>query len=236
MPTATSASAIRPSPTAICCRARSARSTSPRTTSSSSRSTARRSATRGRPISSDSSTARSTRRGRRSARWSIRTPRTRCRSASPRQPLCCVAHVASDMGTHVPVWDIADKFGDDDQSAGGQHGRRAATWPAMLGDNTVVLMRGHGFSAAADSLLKVVRLCVYLPRNARILLHAMRLGEFKPMSEGEINSAPRLSVRGAGHAARLGILGQARRLRRHAWTRAGRRSASLDVRLIPQFA
>ena len=29
-----------------------------------------------------------------------------------RAPLCCVAHVASDMGNHVPVWDIADKFGD----------------------------------------------------------------------------------------------------------------------------
>jgi ribulose-5-phosphate 4-epimerase/fuculose-1-phosphate aldolase len=58
----------------------------------------------------------------------------------------------------------------------------------ILDDNSVVLMRGHGFSAAADSLLKVVRLCVYLPRNARILLHAMRLGEFTRMSEGEINS------------------------------------------------
>ena len=23
-------------------------------------------------------------------------------------PMCCVAHVASDMGMHVPVWDIAD--------------------------------------------------------------------------------------------------------------------------------
>ena len=27
-------------------------------------------------------------------------------------PMCCVAHVASDMGNHVPVWDIEDKFGD----------------------------------------------------------------------------------------------------------------------------
>src|SRR5439155_21121066 len=29
-----------------------------------------------------------------------------------RTPMCCVAHVASDMGMHVPVWDIADQFGD----------------------------------------------------------------------------------------------------------------------------
>jgi hypothetical protein len=52
----------------------------------------------------------------------------------------------------------------------------------------VVLMRGHGFSAAADGLLKLVRMSVYLPRNARILLAAMRMGEFKAMSENEIKT------------------------------------------------
>ena len=102
-------------------------------------------------------------------------------------PLCCVAHVASDMGTQVPVWDIADKFGDATNLlvVNMAQGRDMAR---ILGGNTVVLMRGHGFSAAADSLLKLVRLAVYLPRNARILMNAMRLGEFKRMSEGEINS------------------------------------------------
>src|SRR5262245_44867018 len=102
-------------------------------------------------------------------------------------PLCCVAHVASDMGTQVPVWDIADKFGDSTNLlvTNMAQGRDMA---GMLGTNSVVLMRGHGFSAAADSLLKLVRLAVYLPRNARILMNAMRLGEFKRMSEGEINS------------------------------------------------
>ncbi len=108
-------------------------------------------------------------------------------SISKTTPLCCVAHVASDMGTHVPVWDIADKFGDDTNLlvTNMEQGRDMAR---ALGPNTVVLMRGHGFSAAADGLLKLVRLAVYLPRNARILLHALRLGEFKRMSAGEINS------------------------------------------------
>ena len=49
-------------------------------------------------------------------------------------------------------------------------------------------MRGHGFSAAADGLLKLVRMSVYLPRNARILLAAMRMGEFKALSENEIKT------------------------------------------------
>jgi HCOMODA/2-hydroxy-3-carboxy-muconic semialdehyde decarboxylase len=101
--------------------------------------------------------------------------------------MCCVAHVASDMGAKVPVWDIADKFGDETNLlvVNMAQGRDMAR---VLGGNSVVLMRGHGFSAAADGLLKLVRLSVYLPRNARILLAAMRMGEFKALSEGEIRT------------------------------------------------
>ena len=46
-------------------------------------------------------------------------------------PMCCVAHVASDMGTHVPVWDIDEKFGDAtnllviNMDAGPRHGQEA---------------------------------------------------------------------------------------------------------------
>ena len=102
-------------------------------------------------------------------------------------PMCCVAHVASDMGAHVPVWDIAEKFGDETNLLviNMAQGRDLAR---KLGSNSVVLMRGHGFSAAADGLLKLVRLSVYLPRNARVLLAAMRLGEFKALSEGELRT------------------------------------------------
>jgi HCOMODA/2-hydroxy-3-carboxy-muconic semialdehyde decarboxylase len=102
-------------------------------------------------------------------------------------PMCCVAHVASDMGAHVPVWDIAEKFGDETNLLviNMAQGRDLA---GKLGSDSVVLMRGHGFSAAADGLLKLVRLSVYLPRNARVLLAAMRLGEFKALSEGELRT------------------------------------------------
>jgi HCOMODA/2-hydroxy-3-carboxy-muconic semialdehyde decarboxylase len=105
-------------------------------------------------------------------------------------PMCCVAHVASDMGAHVPVWDIADKFGDETNLLviNMEQGRDMAR---VLGKNTVVLMRGHGFSAAAEGLLKLVRMAVYLPRNARILLAAMRMGEFKALSEGELRTRDR---------------------------------------------
>jgi HCOMODA/2-hydroxy-3-carboxy-muconic semialdehyde decarboxylase len=91
------------------------------------------------------------------------------------------------MGAKVPVWDIADKFGDETNLlvVNMAQGRDMAR---VLGGNSVVLMRGHGFSAAADGLLKLVRMSVYLPRNARILLAAMRMGEFKALSEGEIRT------------------------------------------------
>jgi HCOMODA/2-hydroxy-3-carboxy-muconic semialdehyde decarboxylase len=108
-------------------------------------------------------------------------------SISKTTQMCCVAHVASDMGAHVPVWDIAEKFGDETNLLviNMAQGRDMAK---ALGKNAVVLMRGHGFSAAAEGLLKLVRMSVYLPRNARILLAALRLGEFKALSEGEIRT------------------------------------------------
>ena len=94
-----------------------------------------------------------------------------------------------------------------DQSPGHQHGRRAATWRAKLGKNSVVLMRGHGFAAAADGLLKLVRMSVYLPRNARILLAAMQMGEFKAHVRERDQDPQQLPRRLAGNAARLGVLG-----------------------------
>jgi HCOMODA/2-hydroxy-3-carboxy-muconic semialdehyde decarboxylase len=107
-----------------------------------------------------------------------------------RTPMCCVAHVASYMGSKVPVWDIADKFGDETNLLviNMAQGRDMAR---ILGANRVVLMRGHGFSAAAESLVLLVRMAVYVPRNARVLLAAMRLGEFKALSEGEIRARNR---------------------------------------------
>ncbi len=40
----------------------------------------------------------------------------------------------------------------------------------------------------ARSLIDVVRMSVYLPRNARVQLKAMQLGEPKPLSRGEIEA------------------------------------------------
>jgi len=101
-------------------------------------------------------------------------------------PLRPVIHSGSFMGAEVPVWDIRDRFGDTNLLVTNMpQGRDLA---ARLAANNVALMRGHGFVAAARSLIEVVRMSVYVPRNARVQLAAMRLGEVEPLSRGEIEA------------------------------------------------
>jgi len=98
-----------------------------------------------------------------------------------------VIHSGAFIGGEVPLWDIADQFGErtnllvTDMAQGRDLAKR-------LAGNNVALMRGHGFAAAARSLIDVVRMSVYLPRNARVQFKAMQLGDMKPLSPGEIQA------------------------------------------------
>ncbi len=96
-----------------------------------------------------------------------------------------VIHAGSFIGGAVPVWDIADRFGDTNLLVTNiEQGRDLAR---CLGEGSVALMRGHGFAAAARSVIEVVRMSVYLPRNARALMRAKQLGgDIRYLSEGEI--------------------------------------------------
>jgi HCOMODA/2-hydroxy-3-carboxy-muconic semialdehyde decarboxylase len=101
-----------------------------------------------------------------------------------------VIHSGSFIGSEVPVWDIADHFGDTNLLVTNiEQGRDLAK---CLAGNNVALMRGHGFAAAGRSLIEVVRMSVYLPRNARALQRAKQLGgEIKYLSQGEIDARNR---------------------------------------------
>jgi ribulose-5-phosphate 4-epimerase/fuculose-1-phosphate aldolase len=109
------------------------------------------------------------------------------------KPLEPVIHSGSFIGGKVPVWDIRKKFGDTDLLVRNMpQGRDLAK---TMGKGNVALMRGHGFASAARSIIEVVRLSVYLPRNARVQMNAMRMGgKPKPLSKGEI------AARGGGRA------------------------------------
>ena len=106
------------------------------------------------------------------------------------RPLRPVIHSGSFIGANVPVWDIADRFGDTNLLViNMEQGRDLAK---CLGANNVALMRGHGFASAGRSVIEVVRMSVYLPRNARALLRASQLGgEIKYLSQGEIDARNR---------------------------------------------
>jgi len=101
-----------------------------------------------------------------------------------------VIHSGSFIGSEVPVWDIADKFGDTNLLVTNmEQGRDLAK---RLGGNNAALMRGHGFASAGRSLIEVVRMSVYLPRNASALLRAKQLGgAIRYLSQGEIDARNR---------------------------------------------
>jgi ribulose-5-phosphate 4-epimerase/fuculose-1-phosphate aldolase len=104
-------------------------------------------------------------------------------SATPLRP---VVHMASFIGARIPVWDIRDNFGDTNLLVVNMaQGRDLARG---LGGERVALMRGHGFVAAGRSLPEAIRIGVYMPVNARVLLDALRLGEVKALSRGEIEA------------------------------------------------
>ncbi|HEX5369441.1 MAG TPA: class II aldolase/adducin family protein [Dehalococcoidia bacterium] len=100
-------------------------------------------------------------------------------------PLVPVIHSGAFIGAEVPVWDVATSFGNATNLlvTSVEQGRDLAR---CLAGNNVVLMRGHGFAAAAPTIIDVVRMAIYLPRNARVQLEALRLGDVKPLSAGEI--------------------------------------------------
>jgi HCOMODA/2-hydroxy-3-carboxy-muconic semialdehyde decarboxylase len=105
-------------------------------------------------------------------------------------PLRPVIHSGSFIGPNVPIWDIADKFGDTNLLV--TNVEQAHDLARCLGAGNVALMRGHGFAAAGRSLIEVVRMSVYLPRNARALMRAKQLGgQIKYLSQGEIDARNR---------------------------------------------
>ena len=101
-------------------------------------------------------------------------------------PLRPILHLAALTGPELPVWDIRDNFGDTNLLVTTMdQGRDLAS---CLGDRRVSLMRGHGCVIAGKSIHEVVMASVYLQVNAGMLLEALRLGDVKYLSPGEIKA------------------------------------------------
>jgi len=96
-----------------------------------------------------------------------------------------VIHTAAVIGGDIPTWDIADEFGPNTNMlvVNMEQGRSLAK---TLGNRTTALMRGHGAIVASISIPAVVSACLNLDKNARVQMQAMQLGEYVPLSPGEI--------------------------------------------------
>jgi ribulose-5-phosphate 4-epimerase/fuculose-1-phosphate aldolase len=85
-----------------------------------------------------------------------------------------IFHNPSFLGTGAPVWDIRREFGDTDMLVGNSAiGRSLAQ---ALGDQAVVLMRGHGDVTVGPSVKMAVFRAYYTDVNARLQAQAIALG------------------------------------------------------------
>ena len=101
-------------------------------------------------------------------------------------PLRPVSHVGGLIGAEVPVWDIADRFGDATNLmvVNLEMGHDLAR---KLGGGQAVLMRGHGAVAAGVSIRQAVIAAITLNQQAKLLRQAIALGGgVRALSDGEI--------------------------------------------------
>jgi HCOMODA/2-hydroxy-3-carboxy-muconic semialdehyde decarboxylase len=112
------------------------------------------------------------------------------------KPLRPVFHLGSVIGAKVPLWDSQDDFGDTSLLVvKPEEGRSLAR---TLGENFVVLMRGHGATVAGRTLREVVFRSIYMAANAAIQLRAAALGNCRTLTPGEVRLAAESNLRPFG--------------------------------------
>jgi HCOMODA/2-hydroxy-3-carboxy-muconic semialdehyde decarboxylase len=92
-------------------------------------------------------------------------------------PFKALIHMAAFLGNApAPVFEIRDAVGEDNKMLVTEN-RTGAALAAILGQRSVVLMRGHGMSVVAASVKEVVLRAIYTQLTARIETTALRMGE-----------------------------------------------------------
>jgi ribulose-5-phosphate 4-epimerase/fuculose-1-phosphate aldolase len=113
-------------------------------------------------------------------------------------PLRPMIHLAGSIGDRPPVWDIRTKFGDTDMLVVTlEQGRDLA---AAVGGGRVALMRGHGCVIAGATIREAVMIAIYLQINAALQMEAMRLGEPRYLTPGEVALTGKLAPLGVDRA------------------------------------
>jgi 3-hydroxy-2-methylpyridine-4,5-dicarboxylate 4-decarboxylase len=101
-------------------------------------------------------------------------------SISPDRPLRPVLHMAGFLPAQVSVFDHRDVSKDDPSLRGKlmvNNAKLGAALAKTLGNDSVVLIRGHGNAVVGASLPWAVLRAVYTQLNARIQMEAAMLGQ-----------------------------------------------------------
>jgi ribulose-5-phosphate 4-epimerase/fuculose-1-phosphate aldolase len=89
-------------------------------------------------------------------------------------PLRPMFHNAAFLAAGAPVWEIRKEFGETDMLVGDPS--RGKSLAEMLGDKSVVLMRGHGDVTVGPTVRMAVFRAYYTDVNARLQAQAIALG------------------------------------------------------------
>ena len=106
-------------------------------------------------------------------------------------PLRAICHTCGFLGGGAPIFEIRE-FAGDSTNLLVQTNSLGAALARCLGDSTVVLMRGHGFTVAGGSLREAVYNAINTDLNARVEMDALRLGTVTYLSDGEAAAVSRL--------------------------------------------
>jgi HCOMODA/2-hydroxy-3-carboxy-muconic semialdehyde decarboxylase len=100
-----------------------------------------------------------------------------------------VYHMSAFLGTGPAVFDIREGFGMTNMLV--RTAPLGAALAEVLGDDMVVLMRGHGATMVGKSIKHAVYRAVYSAQNAEIELEALRLGEVTFLAPEEADNYER---------------------------------------------
>ncbi len=99
-------------------------------------------------------------------------------------PMRCVCHTAGFIGRDVPIFEVRDVGGNATDLLVSDK-RLGAALAVALGDQSIVLMRGHGSTVVGNSLRQVIFRAVYAEINARVQFNAMQLGAVTYLTDEE---------------------------------------------------
>jgi len=102
-------------------------------------------------------------------------------------PMRPAFHMASVIGSNVPVWDSQPEFGDTNMIVDSlEMGHSLAR---TLGQGRAALLRGHGAICAAPNVRAICMVSIFMKDNAELILNTLPLGQPKYLTKGEIEKA-----------------------------------------------